>query len=160
LGPVYAFSGGLAVRADRIAVCDFGAGVTALPEKFVAGEGAAGVEFARGRDLGSLAIQEAWAEEAYSYGVLQRISYLVVVFVLFPVMIWTGMAMSPAVTSVFPFFVRTSGGYESARTIHFFAANLLVLFVLVHVAMVIVAGFVQRTRAMITGRVSGGRERP
>jgi thiosulfate reductase cytochrome b subunit len=64
------------------------------------------------------------------------------------------------VTSVFPFFVRTSGGYESARTIHFFAANLLVLFVLVHVAMVIVAGFVQRTRAMITGRVSGGMERP
>jgi thiosulfate reductase cytochrome b subunit len=100
------------------------------------------------------------AEEAYSYGVLQRISYLVVVFVLFPVMIWTGMAMSPAVTSVFPFFVRKSGGYESARTIHFFAANLLVLFVLVHVAMVCMAGFVQRTRAMITGGVGGGMERP
>ena len=100
------------------------------------------------------------AEEAYSYNVLQRLSYLVVVFFLFPLMIWTGMAMSPAVTSVFPFFVRWSGGYESARTIHFFAANLLVLFVLVHVAMVCLAGFVQRTRTMITGRVSGGRVRP
>ena len=100
------------------------------------------------------------AEEAYSYGVLQRLSYLAVIFFLFPLMIWTGMAMSPAVTSVFPFFVRWSGGYETARTIHFFAANLLVLFVLVHVAMVCLAGFVQRTRAMITGRVSGERVRP
>ena len=100
------------------------------------------------------------AEEAYSYNVLQRLSYLVVVFLLFPLMIWTGMAMSPAVTSVFPFFVRSSGGYETARTIHFFAANLIVLFVLAHVAMVCMAGFVQRTRAMITGRVSGGKERP
>ena len=100
------------------------------------------------------------AEEAYSYGVLQRLSYLVVIFFFFPLMIWTGMAMSPAVTSVFPFFVRSSGGYETARTIHFFAANLLVLFVLVHVAMVFLAGFVQRTRAMITGRVSGGKVRP
>jgi thiosulfate reductase cytochrome b subunit len=99
-------------------------------------------------------------EEAYSYGVLQRLSYLAVVFVLFPIMIWTGMAMSPAVTSVFPFFVTSSGGYETARTIHFFAANLLVLFVLVHVAMVSLAGFLQRTGAMITGRVSGGKEQP
>jgi thiosulfate reductase cytochrome b subunit len=99
-------------------------------------------------------------EEAYSYNVLQKLSYLVVVFVLFPLMIWTGMAMSPVVTSVFPFFVRWSAGYESARTIHFLAANLLVLFVLVHVAMVCLAGFVQRTMAMITGRVSGGGERP
>jgi thiosulfate reductase cytochrome b subunit len=67
-------------------------------------------------------------EEAYSYNVPQKLSYLAVVFFFFPLMIWTGMAMSPAVTSVFPFFVRFSGGYETARTIHFFAANLLVLF--------------------------------
>ncbi len=100
------------------------------------------------------------AEEAYSYNVLQKLSYLVVVFFLFPLMIWTGMAMSPAVTSVFPFFVTSSGGYESARTIHFFAANLLVLFLLVHITMVCVAGFVRRTRAMVTGRVSAGKERP
>lgn len=99
-------------------------------------------------------------EEAHSYNVLQRLSYLAVVFFFFPLMIWTGMAMSPAITSVFPFFVRWSGGYETARTIHFFAANLLVLFVLVHVAMVCLAGFWQRTRAMITGRVSGGKVQP
>jgi thiosulfate reductase cytochrome b subunit len=90
-------------------------------------------------------------EEAFSYNTLQRLSYLAVVFGLFPLMIWTGMAMSPAVTSVFPFFVTLSGGFQSARTIHFFAANALVLFFLVHVVMVWRAGFVARTSAMITG---------
>jgi thiosulfate reductase cytochrome b subunit len=102
-----------------------------------------------------LKFKKPGAEEAYSYNVLQRLSYVVVVFLLFPLMIWTGMAMSPAVTSVYPFFVTLSGGYETARTIHFFAANLLVLFVLVHVGMVILAGFGQRMRAMITGSVNG-----
>lgn len=92
--------------------------------------------------------------EAYSYNVLQRLSYLAVVFVMFPLMIWTGLAMSPAVTSVMPFLVTSSGGFESARTIHFFAAILLVLFVVIHLAMVYLAGFVPRTRAMITGRVN------
>ena len=114
----------------------------------------------RGEIWNRLRFRKPAAEEAYSYGVLQRLSYLAVVFLLFPLMIWTGMAMSPAVTSVFPFFVRWSGGFETARTIHFFAANLIVLFVLAHVAMVCLAGFVERTRAMITGRVSGGRLRP
>ena len=96
-------------------------------------------------------------DDAFRYNLLQRLSYLAVVFVLFPLMIWTGLAMSPAITSVFPFFVTSSAGFESARTIHFFAANLLVLFLLVHVAMVALAGFVSRTMAMITGRVSRGR---
>jgi thiosulfate reductase cytochrome b subunit len=95
-------------------------------------------------------------EDALSYNVLQRLSYLAVVFVLFPLMIWTGMAMSPAVTSVFPFFVTATGGHQTARTLHFFAANALVLFVLVHVGMVWRAGFVARTSAMFTGRVAAG----
>jgi thiosulfate reductase cytochrome b subunit len=96
-------------------------------------------------------------DDAFRYNLLQRLSYLAVVFVLFPLMLWTGLAMSPAITSVFPFFVTSSAGFESARTIHFFAANLLVLFVLMHVAMVALAGFVSRTMAMITGRVGRGR---
>jgi len=98
--------------------------------------------------------------EAHSYNVLQRISYLVVIFFFFPLMFWTGMAMSPSATSVFPFFVTVLGGQETARTIHFFAANLLVLFLLVHVFMVCLAGFTQRVRAMITGRVGGRGEKP
>jgi len=88
------------------------------------------------------------------YNVMQRITYAAVVFGLFPLMIWTGLAMSPAVTSVLPVLVTSSGGFESARTIHFFAAVLLVMFVLIHVGMVWLAGFVPRTRAMITGHVS------
>jgi thiosulfate reductase cytochrome b subunit len=104
------------------------------------------------------------AEGAQSYNVLQRFSYLSVVFLVMPMMIWTGMAMSPAVTSVFPFFVTSLGGHQTARTLHFFAAVFLVLFLLVHIAMVILAGFAQRMKAMIfgqagqTGKSAAGKE--
>jgi thiosulfate reductase cytochrome b subunit len=93
-----------------------------------------------------------------SYNVLQRLTYMCVVFVLFPLMIWTGLAMSPAITSAFPATVTTVGGQQSARTIHFFCSVLLVLFLLVHVAMVCRAGFMTRTRAMITGRPGAQKE--
>jgi thiosulfate reductase cytochrome b subunit len=85
------------------------------------------------------------------YNPLQRLTYLGVIFLLFPLMIWTGLAMSPALTSVFPPLVTTFGGQQSARTIHFFGADLLVLFLLVHVSMVSLSGFRPRMRAMITG---------
>lgn len=86
-----------------------------------------------------------------SYNTIQRLTYLGVVFVLAPLMIWTGLAMSPAITSVFPGIVTVFGGQQSARTIHFFAANLLVVFLFVHIAMVWRAGFTSHVRAMITG---------
>jgi thiosulfate reductase cytochrome b subunit len=85
------------------------------------------------------------------YNPLQRLTYLGVIFLLFPAMIWTGLAMSPALTSVFPPLVTTFGGQQSARTIHFFLADLVVLFFLVHVSMVSLNGFTSRMRAMITG---------
>lgn len=91
--------------------------------------------------------------EAWSYNVLQRLAYLFVVFVLFPLMIWTGLAMSPAIASAFPLTVTVLGGQQSARTIHFFGSLSLVLFLLVHILMVRRAGFGNRTRTMITGRV-------
>ena len=56
LGPVYAFSGGLAVRVDRIVVCDFGIGVASLSQESMACEGAVFVEVAAARNLGSFAI--------------------------------------------------------------------------------------------------------
>ena len=93
-------------------------------------------------------------EESLSYNVLQRIAYLTVVFILFPLMIWTGLAMSPALSSVFPWLRTVFGGQQSARTIHFFVAVSLVLFLLVHIVMVIRAGFRARMRAMITGHSS------
>jgi thiosulfate reductase cytochrome b subunit len=97
-------------------------------------------------------------DELASYNVLQRLSYSGVVFVLFPLMIWTGLAMSPAVTSVFPFMVTALGGQQTARTLHFFLACALVLFVLVHVAMVCQTGFKSRMSAMITGRGPAAKE--
>jgi thiosulfate reductase cytochrome b subunit len=90
-------------------------------------------------------------KDAQSYNLFQRLAYLTVVFVLYPFMFITGFAMSPSITSVFPIFVNIFGGFQTARTLHFFAANLLVLFLFGHVAMVILAGFVKRCRAMITG---------
>ena len=91
-------------------------------------------------------------EEAWSYNLLQRLTYVFVIFVLFPLVIWTGLAMSPAIASVFPSAVSVLGGQESARTIHFFVSVFLVLFLLVHIVMICVAGFRSRMRAMITGR--------
>lgn len=92
-------------------------------------------------------------DEALRYNLLQRITYLAVVFVLFPLLLWTGLAMSPAVTSVFPGLVTALGGHQCARTIHFFAAVASVLFVVVHLIMVWRAGFRRRVGAMITGRI-------
>jgi thiosulfate reductase cytochrome b subunit len=96
-----------------------------------------------------------WRDEAdlWTYNVLQRLTYLFVIIVLFPLIIWTGLAMSPAIASAFPLAVTVFGGQQSARTIHFFVSLLLVLFLLVHVVMVCLAGFRKRMRAMITGRV-------
>ena len=85
------------------------------------------------------------------YNPRQRLTYVAVFFILFPMMIWTGFAMSPAITSVLPFFVTILGGQQSARTIHFIVADLLVLFLIVHVAMVSLTGFTAHMRAMITG---------
>jgi thiosulfate reductase cytochrome b subunit len=92
--------------------------------------------------------------EAWSYNLLQRISYLFVIFVLFPFVIWTGLAMSPAFVSAVPAAVNLLGGQQSARTLHFFVSLALVLFLLVHVVMIFVAGFWSRMRAMITGRAA------
>ena len=91
--------------------------------------------------------------DAWSYNVVQRLTYVFVIFVLSPLVIWTGLAMSPAIASVWPAVVTVFGGQQSARTLHFFVSVLLVLFLLIHVAMVCLAGFSNRMRAMITGRV-------
>jgi thiosulfate reductase cytochrome b subunit len=90
-----------------------------------------------------------------AYNPLQRLAYSVVVFALFPVMIWTGLAMSPAVTSVWPSIVRAVGGHQSARTIHFAAACAVLLFAVVHLVMVCISGFSARMRAMTIGGPAG-----
>jgi thiosulfate reductase cytochrome b subunit len=94
------------------------------------------------------------AAQTSSYNVLQRVAYLGVIFVLFPLVIWTGLAMSPAVVSAFPTIVTVLGGQQSARTLHFFVSVCLVAFLVIHVVMVSISGFKSRMRAMVTGNPS------
>ena len=91
-------------------------------------------------------------EEALHYNFLQKMAYLGVIGVLLPAMVLTGLTMSPAMDAILPWLVDLFGGRQSARTIHFIAANLIVLFIFVHVVMVILAGPINELRSMITGK--------
>ena len=90
-------------------------------------------------------------EAALRYNILQKLSYFAVLFLLLPIVILTGLTMSPGLDAAWPWLLDLFGGRQSARSIHFIAAFLLVLFVLVHLVMVILAGPVNAVRAMITG---------
>jgi thiosulfate reductase cytochrome b subunit len=91
-------------------------------------------------------------EAARHYNVLQKLTYLFVIFVLAPTIILTGLAQAPGFTAAVPELLTIFGGKQSARTIHFACTVLLLGFVLVHVAQVFVAGAVNEIRSMITGR--------
>jgi Ni/Fe-hydrogenase b-type cytochrome subunit len=90
-------------------------------------------------------------DEAKRYNVIQKLTYLVVIFVLLPLQILTGLAMSPGIDAAFHWILPLLGGRQSARTIHFVSAHLLVLFIIVHVVMVILSGFWNNMRSMVTG---------
>jgi thiosulfate reductase cytochrome b subunit len=85
------------------------------------------------------------------YNLLQRLAYMGVVFGLLPVVVLSGLTLSPAVTAAFPWLFVLFRGRQSARTIHFFAAIFLLLFMVIHVVMTIVSGFSRNIRSMITG---------
>jgi thiosulfate reductase cytochrome b subunit len=85
------------------------------------------------------------------YGLLQKWTYTGVVFILSPLVVMTGLTMSPAITAAYPFLLKIFFGAQSARTIHFFASIGLELFLAVHVAMVIRTGFKQQMRSMTWG---------
>jgi thiosulfate reductase cytochrome b subunit len=89
-----------------------------------------------------------------AYNVAQQLAYLSVIFILFPVIVWTGLAMSPSFDSAFPIAVNLLGGRQTARTLHFFDTLALVLFLVVHVAMVALSGFRTRMRAMTIGEAA------
>ena len=86
------------------------------------------------------------------YGTLQKISYLILIFVFVPLMILTGIAQSPGFTAAMPALLDLFGGRQSARTLHTIGTVLLVLFVVVHVLEVAAAGMINRVRSMITGK--------
>ncbi|MAW99683.1 MAG: hypothetical protein CMN72_08555 [Sphingomonas sp.] len=83
--------------------------------------------------------------------ILQKLSYAAVIFVLLPVLIGTGLTMSPGIDAAWPWLLDLFGGRQSARSIHFIAAALIVLFIIVHLTLVILAGPIREVRAMITG---------
>jgi thiosulfate reductase cytochrome b subunit len=85
------------------------------------------------------------------YGPLQKLAYFGVVMLTLPLVVLTGLTMSPAVTAAFPLLLDVFGGSQSARTIHFFAFAALVLFLIVHLAMVLLTGFRRHMRTMILG---------
>jgi thiosulfate reductase cytochrome b subunit len=91
-------------------------------------------------------------EEAKRYNVLQKLAYLGVALVLLPLMLLTGLAMSPGMDAAFPVLLDIFGGRQTARTIHFISATGIVLFVIVHLVMVVLSGLWNNIRSMITGR--------
>jgi thiosulfate reductase cytochrome b subunit len=94
----------------------------------------------------------AKGEDAKRYNVLQKGSYLLVVLALLPLMVLTGLSMSPGFDAAAPWLVDLFGGRQSARTLHFLSASLILLFVVVHVVMVVASGTWNNIRSMITGR--------
>jgi thiosulfate reductase cytochrome b subunit len=90
--------------------------------------------------------------EALNYNILQKLSYIGVIFVLIPMMIATGLSMSPDMNAGMTWLVELLGGRQSARSIHFLCAFALVAFFFVHMAMVVLAGPFNEVRSMITGK--------
>jgi thiosulfate reductase cytochrome b subunit len=106
-------------------------------------------------------VQEIWdhlrlrfpkGEAARRYNVLQKLAYLGVLLALLPLMVLTGMTMSPSLDAIFPILVELFGGRQSARSIHFIVAGLIVAFFFVHIVMVVLSGTWNNVRSMITGR--------
>ena len=98
-------------------------------------------------------------EAALSYNVLQKLAYLFLIGLLVPLIVLTGWSMSPGLNAAAPWLPALFGGRQAARLLHFVAANLLVLFVLVHLLALLAVGVWNELRSMITGRYVVPRER-
>jgi thiosulfate reductase cytochrome b subunit len=98
-----------------------------------------------------LRVRHPNGEETRQYNVLQKLAYLAVLFGLAPLIILTGLTMSPTIDTAFPWLLTIFGGRQAARTIHFIACFSFVGFIVVHVSQVILTGFFNNIRSMITG---------
>ena len=101
--------------------------------------------------LDHLKLRHPTGDAATRYNVLQSLTYLIVIFGLLPLVVIAGIAMSPRLDTVFTGWVDLLGGRQSARSLHFLAALGLVIFVVVHVVEVVIAGVWNEMRSMITG---------
>ena len=101
-----------------------------------------------------LRVRTRRAQGGPPYGLLQKCTYCAVVFLGLPLMMLTGLAMSPAMTAAYPFLSGMWGGTQSARTIHFCVFIALMLFVVIHLVMVSLSGFRRQMRAMTFGKLT------
>nr|WP_310524402.1 cytochrome b/b6 domain-containing protein [Polymorphobacter sp.] len=92
-------------------------------------------------------------EDAKRYHILQKLAYGGVVLLVIPLVVFTGLGMSPGANAASPWILELFGGRASSRSLHWVAANLILLFVAVHLAMVVLAGAFNQIRSMITGKV-------
>ena len=90
-------------------------------------------------------------DEARRYNVIQKMTYLIMLLVILPMMLVTGLSMSPGFNSIGGLLLDLMGGRQSARTLHFLSAAAIVTFVVIHVGLVIWTGWINNMRAMITG---------
>jgi thiosulfate reductase cytochrome b subunit len=105
-----------------------------------------------GRSIKShLSLQQPQGDDARRYNVLQKLAYLVVLLVIAPVIVLTGLAMSPTIDTAFPWILTVFGGRQGARTIHFLACFSFVGFIVIHVVEVMLTGLLNNLRSMITG---------
>ena len=98
-----------------------------------------------------LMFRHSTGTEATQYNVLQKLAYATILFVVAPVIVLTGLAMSPTIDTAFPWVLSMFGGRQAARTIHFMACFSIVGFILVHIAQVMLTGFFNNIRSMVTG---------
>jgi thiosulfate reductase cytochrome b subunit len=89
---------------------------------------------------------------ALRYNTLQKLTYIVVLFGLFPLLIVTGMSLQPGMSPLTGWAIDLLGGRQSARSIHFICAGLVTAFIVVHLLLVLLAGPYNEIRSMITGR--------
>jgi thiosulfate reductase cytochrome b subunit len=105
-----------------------------------------------GRDLlNHLRFRHPTGEEAKRYNVLQKLAYTGVAFGLAPLIVLTGLTMSPTIDAGFPFLLDLFGGRQSARSFHFLACAAFVGFIVVHLTMVATTGLRNNVRSMLTG---------
>jgi thiosulfate reductase cytochrome b subunit len=98
-----------------------------------------------------IVLRHPTGEEAKRYNVLQKLAYVVILFVVAPLIVLTGLTMSPTIDTAFPWLLTIFGGRQAARTIHFIACFAFVGFIVIHVLEVILTGFYNNIRSMVTG---------
>lgn len=98
-----------------------------------------------------LLLRHPSGKEAKRYNILQKLAYATVLFIVAPLIVFTGLAMSPTIDTTFPWLLTISGGRQAARTIHFVACFSFIGFIVIHVLQVILTGFFNNIRSMVTG---------